>query len=68
MSGFAKSLFIALFVSLLVCENGWTQATAQISGTVRDQTGSLAFNSNTTQTTTSARYERRGIRESCSLL
>jgi hypothetical protein len=41
MSGFMKYLFIGLFVFGFTCEPGRAQATAEISGTVRDQTGAV---------------------------
>ena len=33
--------FFALMVSIIICANVWAQATAQISGTVRDQSGAV---------------------------
>src|SRR5713226_5415632 len=36
-----KSLLIAILVGLFVCANVWAQATAQISGTARDQSGAV---------------------------
>jgi hypothetical protein len=41
MSGFANYLFIGLFVFGFMSEPGRAQATAEISGTVRDQTGAV---------------------------
>src|SRR5207248_11426698 len=35
------ALFIALFIAVLSCGTAWAQATAQISGTVRDQSGAV---------------------------
>src|SRR5256886_6520683 len=42
MSGFGKYLSIALLISTCVAStNGWAQATAEISGTARDQSGAV---------------------------
>jgi len=42
MSGFGKSLSIALLISICVASsNVWAQATAEISGTARDQSGAV---------------------------
>src|ERR1051325_4338091 len=41
MSRTFTALFIAFFVAALSCANAWAQATAQISGTVRDQSGAV---------------------------
>ena len=35
------SLSIAIVISVLSCGSLWAQATAQISGTVKDQTGAV---------------------------
>src|SRR5947209_18343884 len=35
------TVFIALFGSSLTCASAWAQATAQIAGTVRDQSGAV---------------------------
>src|SRR5437879_6560361 len=34
-------LFLAFFIVLMACGNVWAQATAQISGTVQDQSGAV---------------------------
>ena len=34
-------VFVGVYVLALACGNVWAQATAQISGTVRDQTGAV---------------------------
>ena len=36
-----RRVFLALLVSLMTCPSVWAQATAQISGTVRDQSGAV---------------------------
>src|ERR1051325_419767 len=41
MSRTFTALFIAFFVAALSCANAWSQATAEISGTVRDQSGAV---------------------------
>ena len=41
MKRFLSCLFAALLVTALSCTSVWAQATAQISGTVRDQTGAV---------------------------
>src|SRR2546426_1149706 len=42
MSGFGKSLSIALLISICVASsNVWAQETAETSGTARDQSGAL---------------------------
>src|SRR6266566_8477822 len=35
------SVFLALFICAVSCGSAWAQATAQISGTVRDQSGAV---------------------------
>src|SRR5438874_13654593 len=35
------SVFLALLISAISCGSAWAQATAQISGTVRDQSGAV---------------------------
>src|SRR6516164_2339255 len=41
MSGIGKYLSIALLISVCAASNIWGQATAQISGTARDQSGAV---------------------------
>src|SRR5438552_2331096 len=41
MKLFSITLFIALLGSIMTCASVWAQATAQISGTVRDQSGAV---------------------------
>src|SRR5215472_6461973 len=41
MSGIGKHLSIALLISVCAATNVWAQATAQISGTARDQSGAV---------------------------
>ena len=41
MSGLGKSVCIALLISVFATSNVWAQATAQISGTARDQSGAV---------------------------
>src|SRR5687768_3913943 len=41
MKRIVMCLFVALVVSAMTCASLWAQATAQISGTVRDQSGAV---------------------------
>src|SRR5436190_4556113 len=41
MKRLLAAVFITLLLSVLTCPSGWAQATAQISGTVRDQSGAV---------------------------
>jgi predicted membrane protein len=41
MKRIAPALFIVLGISAFTCGNVWAQATAQINGVVRDQTGAI---------------------------
>ena len=36
------TIFVALLISSISCVSAWAQATAQISGTVRDQGGAVS--------------------------
>ena len=60
MSGFQNYLSI-VFVFLLSCAQLWGQATAQISGTVRDQTGAVLPGVEVTATQTGTGISRRGF-------
>ena len=35
------SIFAGMFVFAMTCRGAWAQATAQIAGTVKDQTGAV---------------------------
>src|SRR5213593_3688124 len=50
-------LFLALFIAVMVCGNVWAQATAQISGSIQDQSGAVlpGVEVTATQTETGAR-------------
>ena len=41
MNYLATKLSIAFLLSILTCSSAWAQATAEISGTVRDQSGAV---------------------------
>ena len=41
MKRMLTALFIAVLVSGMTCSNAWAQATAQVSGSVRDQGGAV---------------------------
>ena len=61
MSGFGKYLSIALLISICVpSTNVWAQATAEISGTARDQSGAVlpGVEIRVTQTETVAKWIR----------
>ena len=41
MRGTLVALFVVLLISVVACGNVWAQATAQISGTAKDQSGAV---------------------------
>jgi Carboxypeptidase regulatory-like domain/TonB dependent receptor len=55
------SLFCVLFVFLLACSSVWAQATAQISGTVKDQSGAVLPGVEVTATQTETGVARTTI-------
>ena len=52
---------IALLVSAIACVNAWAQATAQISGTVRDQSGAVLPGVEVTATQTDTGIARNTV-------
>jgi len=60
-----KRILIALFVALvginMMCASVWAQATAQISGTVRDQSGAVLPGVEVTATQTDTGIRRQAI-------
>src|SRR5215468_9042480 len=60
-----KRVYIALFIALLAatvtCGNLWAQATAQISGTVRDQSGAVLPGVEVTATQTDTGIARSAV-------
>ena len=60
-----KRIFIALVVALvginMTCHSVWAQATAQISGTVRDQSGAVLPGVEVTATQTDTGIRRQAI-------
>jgi hypothetical protein len=61
MRGFLKYLSIALLVSVCLCTNVWSQATAQISGRVTDPTGALIPGVEVTATQTDTNLNRTAV-------
>src|SRR5438034_11778632 len=55
------SLLMALAVSALMCGTVWAQATAQISGTVKDQSGAVLPGVEITATQTDTRIARMTV-------
>src|SRR5437867_9426600 len=55
------ALFIALLGSAMACVNVWAQATAQISGTVRDQSGAVLPGVEVTATQTDTGISRSTV-------
>src|SRR5881398_2268269 len=58
MKRFSSYLVGILFVSLLWCACGWAQATAQVSGTVKDQSGAVLPGVEVTATQTATGVKR----------
>jgi hypothetical protein len=54
-------LLTALVVSAMVCDTAWAQATAQISGTVKDQSGAVLPGVEITATQTETQIMRMTI-------
>jgi hypothetical protein len=61
MKRIARYLHIAVLVSALNCVDGWAQATAQISGTVSDQSGAVLPGAEITATQTETGIVRNTI-------
>src|SRR5262245_58608061 len=61
MKGTWRALFIGIVVSALSCGSVWAQATAQISGTVRDQSGAVLPGVEVTATQTDTGIARMAI-------
>ena len=61
MKRFLAVFFIALLISVLTCASVWAQATAQISGTVRDQSGAVLPGVKVTATQTDTGISRSTI-------
>src|SRR5499425_2274577 len=56
-----RSVFLGLLISATTCGSVWAQATAQISGTVRDQTGAVLPGVEVTATQTETGIARSTI-------
>src|SRR5437867_873374 len=56
-----RRVFLALLVSLMTCATVWAQATAQISGTVRDQSGAVLPGVEVTGTQTETGIARTAV-------
>src|SRR6266566_5072305 len=54
-------VFLVLILSILTCGNMWAQATAQISGAVRDQSGAVLPGAEVTATQTDTAVSRKTI-------
>ena len=61
MKCFAKYLSIALMISVFSCASVWAQATAQISGTAKDQTGAVLPGVEVTATQTETGIARNTV-------
>src|SRR5215467_522866 len=61
MNCLAKTSAIALLVSAIGCANVWAQATAQISGTVKDPSGALLPGADITATQTETGIVRNTV-------
>src|SRR5688500_12539852 len=61
MNRVLTAFLVALAVSTVTCANVWAQATAQISGTVRDQSGAVLPGVEVTATHTDTGISRRTI-------
>jgi len=61
MKRIAMNLFAALLIGCLTCASVWAQATAQISGTVKDQTGAVLPGVEVTATQTETGVARMAI-------
>src|SRR5438093_1451077 len=57
----AHCLFVGLLISLIGCSTGWSQGTAQISGTVKDQSGAVLPGVEVTVTQTETNIPRSTI-------
>jgi hypothetical protein len=53
--------FITLCISALACTSSWAQATAQMNGVVRDQTGALILGVEITATQTETGFTRTAV-------
>ncbi len=61
MKRFAKALCLAFLLSVLACSTVWAQATAQISGSVKDQSGAVLPGAEVTATQTETGIARNTI-------
>src|SRR5213082_1583716 len=61
MKRIVMSMSVALFVSMLGCASLWAQATAQVSGTVKDQSGAVLPGVEITATQTETGISRTAI-------
>src|ERR1051325_10723605 len=59
--GEEMKILTALFLSILVCTAAWAQNTAQISGTVKDQTGAVLPGADVTMTQTETGFKRTAV-------
>src|SRR5436853_696176 len=61
MNNVFRWMIVALMVCGLSCANVWAQATAQISGTVKDQTGAVLPGVEVTATQTNTGISRTAV-------
>src|SRR5262245_12119542 len=61
MKRVSSGLFLAWMLSVTTCGTVWAQATAQISGTVRDQTGAVLPGVEVTATQTDTGIARTAV-------
>src|SRR5437762_180374 len=61
MTRFVFELCMGVFVTLFACPTAWAQATAQISGTVKDQTGAALPGVEITATNTETSIARTTV-------
>jgi hypothetical protein len=61
MKRICMALFAAMVGATAICPNGWAQATAQISGTVRDQSGAVLPGAEVTATQTDTGIARNAV-------
>ena len=61
MKDMGTSLLFAALILVLSCSPAWAQATAQINGTVKDQTGALLPGVQVTATQTATGFARSAV-------
>src|SRR5262249_20283113 len=61
MKGTVPLLVFGVFLLVVACGNAWGQATAQVSGTVRDQSGAVLPGAEVTATQTATGVARSAV-------